>query len=142
MEASVNICIVGRDEKYLKYLATSIAQNLHLPCVDAKAEFNSFLIKSVHYPTAVVEDFLEKQESKLLKLFSKTENVVIYVPDDMYLSNNNYKLFKNNVTVSIIDENVDEIQSKIQNLLKSLTKLSFNTNTELKTILDKLKEYV
>ena len=134
----VNICLTGLNKEKVNKFSKEIAQMLNYTFIDAEEEFAPFLIKSAKYPTVLVDELLQENETQLLKQLKKSNNCVISVSADMFLSNNNAKMLKNNLSVAILEDDLDEISVNIQNLLKNKCKQTAKNKQELFNIVTEL----
>lgn len=126
----MNICVTGLDYEKVIDVSNIVAKTINYNYIDAKNEFEPLLLNSVNYPTILMDDLLQVNETKILIELSKMINCVISVPADMYLSNKNYKIFANSLTILLICENLSEIDLKIQNSIKKQCKFSVSNNDE------------
>ncbi len=126
----MNICVTGLDYEKVIDVSNIVAKTINYNYIDAKNEFEPLLLNSVNYPTILMDDLLQVNETKILIELSKMINCVISVPADMYLSNKNYKIFANSLTILLICENLSEIDLKIQNSIKKQCKFSVFNNDE------------
>ena len=119
----VNICLTGLNKEKLIDFSKEIAKVLNYKYVDADEEFAPFLIKAARYPTALVEGLLQENETQLLQQIKKMDKGVI--------SNNHAKIFKNNFSVAVLEEELDEVAKNIQSLLRSKCKFEVLTKQQL-----------
>lgn len=122
----MNICITGLDYPIVKQISLKIAESVGFVYIDADDEFQPILLKSTRYPTALVDSLLQESESKLLKKLSKIDGIVS-VPADMFLSNNNSKIFVDSLVIGVFCESINKTDSKIQELVREKCKYFIST---------------
>lgn len=127
----MNICLTGLNKEKLIDFSKEIAKVLNYKYVDADEEFAPFLIKAARYPTALVEGLLQENETQLLQQIKKMDKGVISISAEMFLSNNHAKIFKNNFSVAVLEEELDEVTKNIQSLLRSKCKFEVLTKQQL-----------
>lgn len=132
-----SIVIVGMNKDYCKTLSNTLAKIFNFKYVDAESEFENLLINSFDHPMMLVDDILREKETEFLTQLSKLTDVVIYLADDTYLSNEHYKIFKNFNTILVETNCKNKILKNIQNLLKKYCKFSVN---EQNLNIDELKD--
>lgn len=142
-EGEMNIVIVGLDYKMVRSIANELAKVMQYKFIDLTKRFDRELIENINYPIGLSDDELTEKERELIYLASKKANVVISIPDNMYLSNEGYKFFKNSISIAIKLRKVDDIREKIQNFLSDRVKFVLDEeNCEIDKILDLIKERV
>ncbi len=120
----MKICLVGLNNKRVGQIATLLAQKLGFKFIDLAKEFDYFLLNSLNYPTIKAEKSLAVAETKLILAALKEENVVVYLPNDMFLSNQNYKKI-DGTKIVITEVFDDEIKTNLQNLISKNCNYSF-----------------
>ena len=139
----MNIVIVGLDYNMVRSIANELAKVMQYKFIDLTKRFDRELIENINYPIGLSDDELTEKERELIYLASKKANVVISIPDNMYLSNEGYKFFKNSISIAIKLRKVDDIREKIQNFLSDRVKFVLDEeNCEIDKILDLIKERV
>ncbi len=139
----MNIVIVGLDYNMVRSIANELAKVMQYKFIDLTKLFDRELIENINYPIGLSDDELTEKERELIYLASKKDNVVISIPDNMYLSNAGYKFFKNSISIAIKLRKVDDIREKIQNFLSDRVKFVLDEeNCEIDKILDLIKERV
>ena len=131
-----NIIIFGLNFEQVQEIARSISKKLSLKFLNAKEIFNKTLLKSASDPVLLIDDELNEQESLLCKKISEQSGVVAAMPDDMFLSNENYKNFKNFTKILLKSNTKSKLKQNIENLLQSHATI---TATSLDELLSKLK---
>lgn len=131
-----NIIIFGLNFEQVQEIARSISKKLSLKFLNAKEIFNKTLLKSASDPVLLIDDELNEQESLLCKKISEQSGVVAAMPDDMFLSNENYKNFKNFTKILLKSNTKSKLKQNIENLLQTHATITAATLDE---ILAKLK---
>ena len=131
-----NIIIFGLNFEQVQEIARSISKKLSLKFLNAKEIFNKTLLKSASDPVLLIDDELNEQESLLCKKISEQSGVVAAMPDDMFLSNENYKYFKNFTKILLKSNTKSKLKQNIENLLQTHATITAATLDE---ILSKLK---
>ena len=127
--------IFGLDFEQVQATARSLSKKLNLKFLNAGEIFNKTLLKSANDPVLLIDDELNEQESLLCQKLSEQEGVIA-MADDMFLSNENYKFFKNFTKILLKSNTKSKLKQNIENLLQSHATI---TATTLSEILDKLK---
>ena len=127
-----NITIVGMDNDFIKMFAQKLAEEIGYKYVDANEQFDKDLLANLDYPMYLVDEILVQKENLLINNLVKKEKVIISMSDDMFLSNEHYKIFENSLTILILDEKLGKIKKNIQNLIKKHVKFAFAKN-DIKT---------
>ena len=122
----MNIAIVGFDYDFTKELAKRISKSLSVSFIDFKDCFEQFLL--INNNSIFQEnEKLNKLETQILKQICTNANAVVAIPDDVILSNKNYKYLKNNLILFINSQNNNKIQL---NLKKLITNINIEINKE------------
>lgn len=127
-----NITIVGMDNDFIKMFAQKLAEEIGYKYVDANEQFDEDLLANLDYPMYLVDEILVQKENLLINNLVKKEKVVISMSDDMFLSNEHYKILENSLTILILDEKLGKIKKNIQNSIKKHVKFAFAKN-DIKT---------
>ena len=127
-----NITIVGMDNDFIKMFAQKLAEEIGYKYVDANEQFDKDLLAILDYPMYLVDEILVQKENLLINNLVKKEKVIISMSDDMFLSNEHYKILENSLTILILDEKLGKIKKNIQNLIKKHVKFAFAKN-DIKT---------
>lgn len=127
-----NITIVGMDNDFIKMFAQKLAEEIGYKYVDANEQFDEDLLANLDYPMYLVDEILVQKENLLINNLVKKEKVIISMSDDMFLSNEHYKILENSLTILILDEKLGKIKKNIQNLIKKHVKFAFDKN-DIKT---------
>lgn len=127
-----NITIVGMDNDFIKMFAQKLAEEIGYKYVDANEQFDEDLLANLDYPMYLVDEILVQKENLLINNLVKKEKVIISMSDDMFLSNEHYKILENSLTILILDEKLGKIKKNIQNLIKKHVKFAFAKN-DIKT---------
>ena len=81
----------------------------------------------------------DKFEKEFLENLTEREGV-IYISNDMFLSNKNYKILASSVKVNALDYELNEIEQGIQNLLTKYCDLTVENNQDsIENLIKKLK---
>lgn len=127
-----NITIVGMDNDFIKMFAQKLAEEIGYKYVDANEQFDKDLLANLDYTMYLVDEILVQKENLLINNLVKKEKVIISMSDDMFLSNEHYKILENSLTILILDEKLGKIKKNIQNLIKKHVKFAFAKN-DIKT---------
>lgn len=127
-----NITIVGMDNDFIKMFAQKLAEEIGYKYVDANEQFDKDLLANLDYPMYLVDEILVQKENLLINNLVKKEKVIISMSDDMFLSNEHYKILENSLTILILDEKLGKIKKNIQNSIKKHVKFAFAKN-DIKT---------
>ena len=127
-----NITIVGMDNDFIKMFAQKLAEEIGYKYVDANEQFDKDLLANLDYPMYLVDEILVQKENLLINNLVKKEKVIISMSDDMFLSDEHYKILENSLTILILDEKLGKIKKNIQNLIKKHVKFAFAKN-DIKT---------
>lgn len=127
-----NITIVGMDNDFIKMFAQRLAEEIEYKYVDANEQFDKDLLANLDYPMYLVDEILVQKENLLINNLVKKEKVIISMSDDMFLSNEHYKILENSLTILILDEKLGKIKKNIQNSIKKHVKFAFAKN-DIKT---------
>ena len=127
-----NITIVGMDNDFIKMFAQKLAEEIGYKYVDANEQFDKDLLANLDYPMYLVDEILVQKENLLINNLVKKEKVIISMSDDMFLSNEHYKILENSLTILILDEKLGKIKKNIQNIIKKHVKFAFAKN-DIKT---------
>ena len=130
------IIIFGLNFEQVQEVARSVSKKLNLKFLNASNIFNKTLLESANDPVLLIDDELNEQESLLCQKLAAQDDVVVAMSDDMFLSNENYKNFKNFTKILLKTKTSSKIKQNIENLLQSHSTI---TSTTLDEILEKLK---
>ena len=122
-----NIVVVSLIDEKAKNIAQNLAKRLKFTYIDADERFENCLLSSFEAPTILVDEILNVKESELLGELAKERNAVIKVSNDAFLSNGNYKLFKNCI-VLLITTAKGKIKETIENRLKTYANVVVDEN--------------
>ncbi len=122
-----NIVVVSLIDEKAKNIAQNLAKKLKFTYIDADEKFEDYLLSSFEAPTILVDEILNAKESELLGELAKERNAVIKVSNDAFLSNVNYKLFKNCI-VLLITTAKGKIKLAIENRLKTYANVVVEEN--------------
>lgn len=123
-----NIVIVGIDKDFCITISKQLSKSIKFKFVNAEEKFQSLLISTAQESVFLIDDFLNQKETEILIEILKSKQSIIFVPNDMFLSNKNYKIFKDVKTILIEDDSLNEIMLKIQKRIKNYCKYSINKN--------------
>ena len=133
-----NVVVVGMNYEMVLKLSKQLAKILKCKLLDAQQQFNSVLLKYASKPSLLLNEELEAQETLLCAKLSKTANVVA-VPDDMFLSNENYDTFAGSTKILVLSGTKSKLKIGIENLLKMHTNFQIDCKTDLETFAKNLK---
>lgn len=136
----MKIAIVGLDDDFVIEFSNQLASALNLQHVNFNSEYDKILLTSINQSLFETNDIMEEKETILLKNLIDLDNVIISINDDAFLSNVNYKLLNNILTILIEKKENDKILNNIQKLIKKHCKLIINQeNIEINSILNKIR---
>ncbi len=129
-----NIVLLGFDLSYLNIFATKLAKTLDFSFVDANKLNEVNLLNNIDIPLALDTVYSENKESSLLNELSNKEKVVISLPVDMFIANDNYKMFKNSFIIFLknkqkdndLIKNIEQFLEKKVNLVLNQENIKFN----------------
>ena len=124
------IIIFGLEYEQVQEIAHSVSKKLNLKFLNSQQIFNKTLLKSASDPVLLIDDELNEQESKLCKKLAEQDGVIA-MSDDMFLSNENYKYFKNFAKILIKSKTHSKIKQNIENLLQSHATTTANSVEEI-----------
>ena len=124
-----NIIVVSMDEEKSTNMAKKLSKQLKFNYIDAGERFDEFLLSTMDLPTMLVDEILNLQESELLSELAKEQNAVIKVANDTFLSNENYKIFKNSTVVLLVVEKLGKTKRAIENHIKKYANVIINETT-------------
>lgn len=135
----MNIAIVGFDYSFVKKLAEEIADTLKFTFIDFKQCFEKVLLeqKSVFEE----DENLQQAESQMVKELCLAKNVVVAFPDDVVLSNKNYKKLKNNLILFINSQKLNNLQLNLKKLIKNINIEINEENFNFEDIINKIRGY-
>lgn len=119
-----NIAIVGADNDKIKDFAHLIANKVGYEFIDMNECFENYLLINYNLPIDLVNEVLELKETQLVKKMAKKNNVLLFISDDMFLSNQSYLILKDCLKILIYDKNKKEIDHAIQETIKKYCDLS------------------
>lgn len=124
------IIVFGLNFEDVQKISRSIAKKLNLKFFNAKEIFSRTLLKSAGDPVLLVDDILNEKESQLCAQLAE-QNGVVAMSDDMFLSNENYKNFKNFTKILIKSQTKNKLKQNIENLLQTHATISATTLEEI-----------
>ncbi len=120
----MNVAIVCLDDEFSEKLAETIASLLGFEYVRFNDSFQIGLISSCDFP---IEKSLKEMcdlEKETLKTLLARQQIVISVPNDTFLSNQNHLLFKDFLTICVEIKINEKINKNIQKLIKKYSKIT------------------
>ena len=123
-----NIVIVSLKEEKACDLANKLAKTLKYNYIDADERFEEYLLDTIDAPTMLVDEILNAKESELLADLCKEQNAVIKTAADTFLSNENYKTFKNCIVVLVTIEKLGKIKRAVENAIKKYANIVISEN--------------
>lgn len=135
----MNIIITSLNLENAQTISKKLAKKLHFKFINANEVFNKTLLKSVADPVLLVDDELNAKESELCFKLAKTEDVVVAMSDDMFLSNENYKFFQNSKKVMVLSKNLGKTKKNIEKLIQSRCNFAIQNEDNLDLLLEKFK---
>ncbi len=136
-ESMSNIVVFGLDYQNVCSSAIKLAKLMHLKFVNGGEMFNKVLLKSADQPLLLINEELNSAESAICEKLSSQSNAIIAIPDDMFLSNENFKNFKNSTKILLKTPLKSKIKQNIENLLANHATITAKSVDE---ILEKLKK--
>lgn len=121
-----NIVIVGIDKIFCANVAKELSNKINFNFINAGEKFEKLLVATSGQNVFLMDDILQQKETEFLNKLSQKNNVVLFVDDDMFLSNENYKLFKNSKIILMENEKLNENHLKIQKIIKKYCNYSIN----------------
>ena len=119
-----NIIVVSMDNELSKQVAKHLAKELKLNYVDLSLVLEKELL--IDARKSVFDETASTKEKNIVAHFAKQKDVVVAIENEMFLSNKNYELCKNNLSLLIETKMQNEIEQNLQNLLKNYCKLCVN----------------
>lgn len=129
----MNIVVFGLNHNLTLEYAKKFAKILKTKLLDASALFEKTVMQTVDKPLFLLEETLQQQEADLCKQLSLKDGVVA-IADDMFLSNQNHKIFKNSQKILIKVQNNGKLKQKIENLLQTHANFVVDATTDFKDI--------
>lgn len=115
----MNITLFGMDDTAVINLALELSKKLNIKHINATIAFSDYLMSK----DKKCNENLEKLEKCFIEKISNFNNVIISIPHDMFISNKNYKFFKNSLKIHVkinlsveILKNLDKLLEKYSNL--------------------------
>ena len=115
----MNITLFGIDDTAVINLALELSKKLNIKHINATIAFSDYLMSK----DKKSNKNLEKLEKCFIEKISNFNNVIISIPHDMFISNKNYKFFKNSLKIHVkfnlsveILKNLDKLLEKYSNL--------------------------
>lgn len=130
----MNIVLFGLDNTAIIDYALILSKHLNLNFINASKAFSNYLMSN-----SLKNYNLEKVEQSFLDKLSRLKYVIIALPNDMFISNKNYKFFKKSLKIHIKFEKNDEILQSLDELLKQKSDFSFLSDTKTSEIVQTLK---
>lgn len=116
------VAIIGLDDEFAKEFAKSLASKLDVKYKDFDSELSYyFTFQKVTTLQTANEEYISSEIEFIKKLLK--ENVIISIPNDVYVSNKNYELFKDVLTIFIERKESKEVLKNIQKLIKKHCKI-------------------
>ena len=136
----MRVVFVGLNNDFVKEFAKEFASELKINYMDFDEELNAYLIlQKVSTLQTANEEFLTLEEL-LIKQLLDADNFIMSISNEVYLSNENYKLFENTLTLLMEKKEDDKILINIQKLLKKHCKITIKQDKiEMKKILNIVK---
>ena len=134
----MNILVTSLNFDYAQEIAQKIAKKLKCKVLNANELFNKTLLLSIGNPILLVDEELNLKETELCLKVSNFDGVVA-ISDDMFISNENYKYFKNSQKILVFSKNLGKIKKNIENLVKQHCNYSINYEDDLDKLLATFK---
>ena len=134
----MNIIITSLNLENAQTISKKLAKKLHFKFINANEVFNKTLLKSVADPVLLVDDELNAKESELCFKLAKTDDVVVAMSDDMFLSNENYKFFQNSKKFLVFSKNLGKTKKNIEKIIQSRCNFAIQNEDNLDLLLEKL----
>lgn len=113
-----NIVVVSMNKNLAILIAEKIAKMLSLTLINADDDLEARLMKSLDFPLDVAQYSMDNLEKNLLTDLSDRDNIVICMSDDVFLANENSKIFKKSLKILVKIDKTEKITNGIQNLLE------------------------
>ena len=135
----MNVVIVGLDDEFCATFSKTIADFLQLEYINFETYFDDGLLFLNDYPLEDANTQFNQIEKEKLKELLNKNNIVISLNNSTFLSNQNYNLFNNHLTICVEKVEVDKILKNIQKLIKNHCKITINqeitNNKQIKNLL-------
>lgn len=119
----MNVIIVGIDDDFVVGFSKTVAQTLGFEYVNFDTEFEKILIQTKDEYLQSFEPVLDAKERDCILTILKAEKQVISVCNNSFLSNKNYELFKDQLTIIVEKQEKEKILKNIQKLIKKHCKI-------------------
>ena len=120
----MQIAVVGLDDEFVIEFSKILASKLKLEYVNFNAEFEKLLLNCDNKSLLALNNELTTKETALIRKFTQAKDVVISITNDAFISNENYKLFDNLITILIEKKETDKTLKNIEKLLKKHCKIA------------------
>ena len=135
-----NVVVFGLDFDAVSIACAKLSQKLNLKYVNISDVFSKKLLSTINQPTILVDDYLHDKEDLLTLQLSAKDNIIIAMPDDMFLSNQHYKNFKNSLKILILSNKNNAVLNNIENLLIAKADIVLEKDFNLEETIIKIKE--
>lgn len=122
----MKVVIVGLDDEFVASLTEELAKLLQIKFIDFNDLFCSNIVFMKNKQIDTMIDDLQKEEKRLLNSCVVADDFIMSVPNSTFISNLNYKIFKNVLTICVEIKNNNKIKENIQKLLKKYCKFTIN----------------
>ena len=124
----MRVVVVGLNNDFVKKFSKDFASEIKCNYIDFDEELNTYLmLQSMSDLQTANEEFLILEEL-LIKHSLDTDNFIMSISNETYLSNDNYKLFENATTILLEKKEDDKTLRNIQKLLKKHCKIIIKQN--------------
>jgi len=114
----MNIAIVGRNYKDILKFSSELSRELNLDLVDFNEEFNKILL-GFNLPFLLENEILNYKETTMLNELACRKNIVVFMQDDVFISNSNYNLFKDYLIIIVNSNNCKKFKINIKKIIKN-----------------------
>ena len=135
-----NIVVVCLDYDCALKIGKQLSNILNMQLYNADEFIKNSLLNTLDYPIIISNEIMQIKENAGLIELSKKEKVVITITDDEFISNGNYKLFKNSFIILLEIDTSNKIKQNIQKLIKKHCETSvIIKNLEINNLISKIR---
>ena len=122
----MKVAVVGLDDEYVAEFAKNLAEVFNIQYINFDDELCEKIVMLRNTKLEQMLYVLEQTEKELLSSCLSEKNFVISVKNSTFISNANYKYFKNVLTICIEKDSNEKTFKNIQNLIKKHCKIKIN----------------
>lgn len=97
-------------------MAKEVAAELNYSFLDLQSELNGYILKTSNISLIIADEILKETETELVKASINKRDSVIFMPNDMFLSNQNYRYVKG-ISFAICEQKTSPIKQNLQKLI-------------------------